>query len=55
MHYRLSRKYGIQIQPQPQIGYSLYLGHGIGIVIHPTTIIGNNCNLSQFSTIGSKG
>lgn len=50
---RLSRKYGLQIPRNTQIGYGLYIGHGIGIVINPTTIIGNNCNLSQFTTIGS--
>ncbi len=53
MHYRLSRKYGIQISPSTQIGYGFYIGHGIGIIINPKTIIGNNCNVSQFLTIGS--
>ena len=31
----------------------MYIGHGGPIIINPTTIIGNNCNLSQFTTIGS--
>lgn len=53
MHYRLSRKYGIQIPIKTKIGYGLYIGHGIGIVINPLTVIGNNCNISQFLTIGS--
>ncbi|EPJ96496.1 serine O-acetyltransferase [Pseudomonas psychrophila] len=48
-----SWKYGIQIPPNTIIGYGLYIGHGMSIVINETTIIGNNCNLSQFSTIGS--
>ena len=32
-----------------KIGYGLY----IGVIISSTAIIGNNCNLSQFTTIGS--
>lgn len=53
MHYRLSRKYGIQISPKTKIGYGLYIGHGIGIIINKTAEIGNNVNLSQFLNIGS--
>lgn len=53
MHYRLSRKYGIQISPNTKIGYGLYLGHGVGIVINEGTVIGNNCNISQFVSIGT--
>lgn len=52
-HYRLSRIYGIQISPHSSIGYGLYIGHGVGIIINPNTTIGNNCNISQFLTIGS--
>lgn len=43
----------IQIPKQTSIGYGLYIGHGGPVIINPTTIIGNNCNLSQFCTIGS--
>lgn len=50
---RLSRKSGIQILPGTKIGYGLYIGHQMNIVVHPYTVIGNNCNLSQFTTIGS--
>lgn len=53
MHYRLSRKYGIQISPSMKLGYGLYIGHGVAIVINPGTIIGNNCNISQCLTIGT--
>lgn len=35
------------------IGYGLYIGHGIGVVVNATAVIGNNCNLSQFVTIGA--
>lgn len=43
----------IQIPRKTKIGYGLYIGHNGPVVINPTTIIGNNCNLSQFTTIGS--
>ena len=52
-HRKFQRKYGLQIPTQTKIGYGLYIGHGIGIVINPTAVIGNNCNLSQFTTIGT--
>ncbi|GHV08415.1 serine acetyltransferase [Spirochaetia bacterium] len=53
MHKKYVRKYGLQIYPRTQIGYGLYIGHGIGIVISSSAKIGDNCNLSQFTTIGS--
>jgi serine O-acetyltransferase len=53
MRKRYAIRYGIDIPSATSIGYGLYIGHGIGIVINPTAIIGNNCNLSQFTTIGS--
>lgn len=49
---KLSRKYGIQIQPKTKIGKGLYIGHGY-VIVNPTAVIGENCNLSQFTTIGS--
>lgn len=49
----LCAKTGIWIQARTQIGYGLYIGHGIGLVVNPTARIGNNCNLSQFMTIGA--
>lgn len=36
-----------------KLGYGLYIGHGVSIVINPGTIIGNNCNISQCLTIGT--
>lgn len=53
MHLRLSRKHCMQIPVTTQIGYGFYIGHGIGIVINPGTKIGNNCNISQFLSIGT--
>ena len=35
------------------IGYGLYIGHGVGIVINSGTKIGNNVNISQFLSIGT--
>lgn len=46
-------KYSLQIPYTTQIGYGLYLGHGINIVVNNTAIIGDNCNISHFCTIGS--
>jgi serine O-acetyltransferase len=53
MHRKYKMKYGLHISPQIKIGHGLYIGHGIGIIMNPTVRIGNNCNLGQFTTIGS--
>lgn len=53
MHWRLSRKLLIQIPIKTDIGYGLYLGHHMCVVIHPSARLGNNVNLSQFVTIGA--
>lgn len=52
--WRLNRtKRSIQILPSTRIGYGLYIAHGGPVLVHPTAVIGNNCNLSQFTSIGS--
>ncbi|WP_296875420.1 hypothetical protein [Thomasclavelia sp.] len=43
----------IQIDFDTQIGYGLYIAHGGPIIVNGSAKIGNNCNLSQFCTIGS--
>lgn len=43
----------IQIPYRTRIGYGLYIGHNGPVVVHESAVIGNNCNLSQFVTIGS--
>lgn len=43
----------IQIPTETKIGYGLYIGHGGPIIINGTAVIGDNCNLSQFLTIGA--
>ena len=53
--YYKKKKYGIDIHCTTQIGYGLFIGHGGPLVVNPTTIIGNNVNLSQFTTIGANG
>lgn len=53
MYKRVSSKLQINIPPTTKIGYGLYTGHNICIVINGGTIIGNNVNLSQFLNIGT--
>ena len=36
----------IQILRKTKIGYGLYISHGGPVVVNPSTVIGNNCNLS---------
>ena len=48
-----SDKYGVYILKGVKCGFGLYLGHGIGIVINETSVIGNNVNISQFVNIGA--
>ena len=50
---RKTFKTGIDINHKTKIGYGLYIGHGGPIIINGSAKIGNNCNLSQFTTIGS--
>ena len=52
--WKLNRtKHSIRIPLNTRIGYGLFISHGGPVVVNPTAVIGNNCNLSQFSTIGS--
>lgn len=53
MHRILSDRYLIQIPRRTRIGYGLYLGHHMCVIVSPSAVIGNNVNLSQFTTIGS--
>lgn len=46
-------RYGIEIPKGTKIGPGLYIGHSGPCIIHPSTRIGSNVNLSQFVTIGS--
>lgn len=51
--WKLRNHQQIQILRKTKIGYGLYIGHGGPVIINPTAVIGNNCNLSQFVTIGA--
>lgn len=51
--WKLRNHHQIQILRKTKIGYGLYISHGGPVVVNPLTVIGNNCNLSQFVTIGS--
>lgn len=53
MHRFFSTRYGIHISIKTKIGYGFYIGHGMGVVISPSAVIGNNCNVSPFTNIGS--
>lgn len=46
-------KVGVDINPGAQIGHSLYIDHGTGIVIGETTLIGNNVKIYQGVTLGA--
>ena len=43
---------GVEIHPAAQIGEGLFIDHGMGIVIGETTIIGDDCHLTQGVTLG---
>lgn len=52
--WKLNRtKTTIQLPRQTKVGYGLFIGHGGPIVVNKTAVIGNNCNLSQFTSIGT--
>ena len=46
---------GIEIHPGAQIGDSLFIDHGMGVVIGETSIIGDNVTLYQGVTLGGTG
>jgi len=43
---------GIDIHPGAQIGHSLFIDHGTGVVIGETTVIGDNVKIYQGVTLG---
>lgn len=52
MLYWYSRKYGLEISPQAEIGEGLYLGHPYNITVGGGVKIGCNVNLHKGCTIG---
>lgn len=55
IYFYKKRKYGIDINHKMKIGYGFYIGHGGPIIVNPTAKIGNNVNLSQYTSIGAIG
>lgn len=48
-----ARKRLISFPYNTKVGFGLYIGHSMGMVINGSAIIGNNVNLGHFITIGS--
>ena len=46
---------GIELRWNVTAGKNLQLYHGVGLVVHPNVVIGDNCVLRQCTTIGNKG
>jgi len=46
---------GIEIHPGARIGRSVFIDHGMGVVIGETAVIGNHCLLYQGVTLGGTG
>ena len=46
---------GVEIHPGAEIANSLFIDHGMGVVIGETTIIGDNVTLYQGVTLGGTG
>jgi serine O-acetyltransferase len=44
--------FGMSIPFQTQIGSGFYINRARGIVIHPSTVIGRNCNISHQVSLG---
>lgn len=53
MLWILRDKRYIQLSRKTKVGYGLHINHGGPIIINPSAVIGNNVNLSQFTTIGT--
>ncbi len=45
---------GIAIPAECRIGPGLYIGHFGPIILHPKAVLGENCNLSQSTTLGMR-
>ena len=51
--YRMSRKFGLEISPDAEIGKGLYLGHPYNITVGMGVKMGDNINLHKGCTIGN--
>lgn len=52
---RAKRRTGIEIHPGASIGKSLFIDHGVGVVIGETAIIGDNVTIFHDVTLGGTG
>ena len=53
---QLSRQLtGVEIHPGAHIGRSVFIDHGMGVVIGETTVVGDKCLLYQGVTLGGTG
>ena len=50
--YRLTRKYGLEISTEANLGEGIYLGHPYNITVAEGVVIGKNVNLHKGCTIG---
>lgn len=56
LHYFLRVVYACDIMPGTKIGPNTVFPHaGLGVVIHPDAVIGDNCRIYQNVTIGGRG
>ena len=46
---------GVEIHPGAQIGQSVFIDHGMGVVIGETAVIGDRCLIYQGVTLGGTG
>lgn len=53
MHRSMSVKCGVYIPAETCIGYGLYIGHPVSIIVNKSAVLGDNCNISQGVTIGA--
>ncbi|EFM01624.1 serine O-acetyltransferase [Hoylesella marshii] len=53
IHRRNMFKYHMLIPASTRIGFGIYIGHPLSIVINSSAIIGNNVTISQFTNIGA--
>lgn len=52
--YKLSLRYGYQINRHCNIGYGVYLGHRGSVVVNGEAVLGNNVNLANGVVIGAE-
>ncbi len=52
--HRYSKRYGLEISTEAEIGDGVYLGHAYNITVNGEAIIGKNVNLHKGCTIGKE-